>query len=537
MRKPLIIAGIILILIVFGIVFRFITKPRRSATEAVASTVKAVEVIKAKRGEIKEDLQLSGTIEANSQVTVIPKVAGKIIKMSVDEGSPCQKGETLAVIEHEELELQMRQAEAASKTAQTAYDQAVKLAEIRVKSQIAQARAQLESKEVSLQQVKDLAEIRTISQIEGAEAGRASLQANLEKMKRGAREEDRKQAQATVNQAKANLANAESNHNRMKRLFESGAISKQSFEGAQTQLDVAKAQYDVATEQMRLIDSGARDEDIRAMEAQVKQAEASLKLARAQVETKTWKKDIALAESQVEIARAALEAAEALEAAKSWEAEIISAENAAIQAKAALSLARKRVEDATITAPITGIVSKRYLDLGGMASPNAPIFEIVDMEKVKATLSVIESDLSKLKRGDIAEIFVEALTAPVKGTISLISPTLEPTSRSAKVEITIDNSLMTLKPGMFVRVLIPVEIHQNAILIPRSAVIEDSAKQIRTVFVVEDGTSKRRQVEFGLSSGRIVEISSGLSEGEQVVIAGQHTLKDGIEVTVVNPSP
>ena len=531
--KKILIFGFAFILLIGGISFKFITNQQNSSAAVITSTLKPVEVIKAARGEIRSDLQLSGTIEPNSHVMVFPKAAGKIIKMTVDEGYRVVKGETLAVVEHEELELQMRQAEAAYQAAQTAYNQARELAEIRVRSQVAQARAQLSAAQAALQQVKDLAEIRTISQIEGAEAGLASLQANLEKILRGAREEDRKQTQAAVNQAKANFVNTESNYKRMKKLFESGAVSRQAFESAQTQLDVAKAQYDVAVEQMRLIENGARNEDIEAMKAQVRGAEAALKLGRAQAETRTWEKDVALAESQVETAQAVLRAAEALETAKSWEAEMTAAETAAAQAKASLDLAKKRIADATITAPIAGVVSKRYLDLGGMASPSAPMFEIVDMKTVKATVDVIESDLSKLKRKEKVWIQVDALTEPVAGEISFISPTLEPASRTATVEITIDNAQMHLRPGMFARVAVPVEIHENVVLIPRSAVIEDREKDARIVFVIEDGMSKRRQVEFGLSQGNIVEIISGLSGGEQVVTAGQHSLKDGEAVTVV----
>ena len=88
---------------------------------------------------------------------------------------------------------------------------------------------------------------------------------------------------------------------------------------------------------------------------------------------------------------------------------------------------------------------------------------------------------------------------------------------------------------MFAKVKIPVEIHENAILLPRFAVIADSIRETQIVFVVADGRSKRRQVEMGLAEGSRVEITSGLSGGEQVVIAGQHTLKDGEEVTVMNP--
>jgi RND family efflux transporter MFP subunit len=442
------------------------------------------------------------------------------------------------VVEHEKLTLQMSQAEAAHQAAQAAYEQAEKLAKIRMESQIAQARAQLAGAESAYQQVLDLAETRALSQTGQAEAALASLQANLEKIIRGAREEDRKQVQAAVDQAKANLANAKSNYARMEKLFESSAISIQSFEQAETQLDIAQAQYDIAIQQMTLIEKGAREEDIEAVKGQVKQAEAALDLARAQAETKTWEKDIALAESQVEAASAALRSAEALEAAKSWEAEITYAKTAATQAKAALDLARRMVADATIRAPIAGIVSRRYLDQGAKASPAAPIFEIVDVKKVKAVVSVLESDLGKLSLRDKASVQVDALTEPVSGEVSLISPIIEPAKRSAKVEIMIDNESMDLRPGMFAGVRILVEAHDNVVLIPRSAVIEDlgspSAKTGIAV-VVEDGVSKRRQVQLGLVQGNVVEITRGLTEGESVVTAGQHSLQDGEKVTVVKP--
>ena len=534
MKKFLISA--LIVLIVLAVIFiRVATKQQGGEPEAIAATIKAVEVMKAPRGEIRSELQLSGTIEANSRVTVFPEVPGKIIQMDVDEGARVTKGQTLAVIEHAELGLQVRQAEAAHRAAKTALDQAQQLAKIRIQSQIDQAQAQLTAATVALQQVEDLSKTRTTSQVEQAKAGLESLKANLEKIQRGAREEDLRQAEAALAGAKASLTNARSNHQRMKQLFENGAISKQSFESAKTQLAIAKSQYEVANEQRALIQNGAREEDIQAMEAQVAQAEAALKLAYAQADTKTWEKDRALAQSQVAAARATLAAAEALASAKSWEAEIIAAETATEQAQVALNLAQERLSDATITAPISGILSMRHLDLGGLASPAAPIFEIVDIDTVKATVSVIEADLGKLDpENQEAWIEVDALAQPVTGGISLISPVLDQASRSAKVEITIDNAALQLKPGMFAKVRIPVEIHENAILLPRSAVIEDSLKKTQTVFVVAEGRSKRRQVEMGLAEGSRVEITSGLSEGEQVVIAGQHTLKDGEEVTVMN---
>ena len=166
------------------------------------------------------------------------------------------------------------------------------------------------------------------------------------------------------------------------------------------------------------------------MEAQVEQAKAALRLAQAQATTKTWEKDIALARSQVETAQAGLTSAQALEKAKSWEAEIITAKTARTQASIALKLAKKRLRDATIEAPIAGVVSQRFLDLGGMAIPTAPLFEVVDIDTVKATADVIEAHLSQLTLNQQAIINVDGINIPIEGTITYISPTLQPMQRT-----------------------------------------------------------------------------------------------------------
>ncbi len=529
--------GIIVIAVIAVIaMFRFL-KPEKPAIEATDQTdvSKPVEIKKAKRGEIRSELQLSGTIEAASHVRVIPKISGRIISLSVNEGDRVKKGRSLAVIEHEELTLAVEQAEATLESAEIGYSQAQQLAEVRVHSQVAQAKAQLMAAEVSLQQVQELAKIRTDTQIDQAEAGLKSLVANLEKIKTGARDEDRRQAEAGLNQAKANLLNAQNNYARMKQLFKNGAISQQSLENSQTQLDIVTAQHKIAAEQVQLIDNGAREEDIQAMEAQVEQAKAALRLAQAQATTKTWEKDIALAQAQVETAQAGLISVKALEKAKSWEAEITTAKTTRTQANIALKLANKRLRDATIEAPIDGVVSQRFLDLGGMAAPTAPLFEIVNIDTVKATTEVIEVHLSQLALNQQASINIDGINTPIEGTITYISPTLQPMQRTAKVEFQIDNPGSMLKPGMFAKVTVPVEVRSDVILVPRVSLIEDSGTKTQNVFVVEAGLSQRRPVEIGLSRGGEVEIRDGLNEGDSVIVAGQHSLKVGESVTVVNP--
>ena len=535
LKKALISIGILLGITVIVAVPRFMNRESLSPQPAEAVVLKPVEVTKARRGEIRLEHQLSGTIQAASQVSVYPKIAGRLIALNVDEGVRVEKDAPLATVEYEELQLAVRQAAATLESAATAYSQAKQLAEVRVISQIAQAQAQLHAAEISLQQVIDLSEIRTVTQIEQARAALASLVANLRKIKSGARAEDRRQAEAGLHQADANLANAESNHARMTALFQNGAISEQSLESARTQLDIALAQHKIAREQLQLIANGARVEDIQAMEAQVEQAEASLRLAERQAETKTWEKDIELARSQVEIARTGLTTAQTLETAKSWEAEITSAKTARTQADVALKLAEKRLKDATIYAPISGVISRRYLDLGGMALPAAPVFEVVNIDSVIATVDVIESQLHQLTLDQWATIEIDGIDALLSGQITFISPTLQAARRTATVEVGIDNPDGVLKPGMFAKVTVPIKVHTDALLIPRTSLIENVNTKTQNVFVIADNVSRRRRVEIGLLRGGHAEVISGLMEGESVVTAGQHSLKDGEGVRVVNP--
>lgn len=511
-----------------------LSSKNQAESGSVTENVKPVEVTKVEKGNIQSELELSGSIKANSQVVVVSQVVGEIIEVLVSEGQFVTKGEVVAVIESEELKLRLLQAQAAYHAAEIKYTQAQKLAKIRISAQVAQARSQLSAAETELQQVLDLSQKQTLSKIEQAEAGLASLQANFEKIRGGTREEDKKRAQAAVDQAKANLTNIQSNYNRMRPLFDDGAISAQSFDNVQAQLGISKAQYDAVIEQKKLIDRGPQEEDIRAVGAQVKQAEAAVRLARLSNETKTWEKDISLMQSQVESARANLQSVEALENAKSWQAEIASAETLVIQAQASADLAKKMLSYATIIAPIAGIISKLNLDPGNIVTPAVSICEIVDMHSVKAVVYVIESDLPKVEVGREVSINVDSWDEPFSGRISEISPVLDISSRSAKVEIVLSNPDLRLKPGMFSKVTIPLQIRKGAIILSRSAIIRSVVSGEYSVFIIDSGISKQRQIGLGLSKGDIVEIRSGLSSGEQVVTAGQHSLRDGDKVKIVN---
>ncbi len=534
MKKLIIIVVVLAIIIVGGWQASKRIQERRAAVEETEQTPRAVEVRTVKSEVVQEKLSFVGNIVAAAEVMVLPEVPGKLVSISVDEGSRVEKGDIIARIEDKELRLQVKQAEAAVEAAAVGLDQAKLLAEVRVRFQIAQAQAGFASAEAALKQVKDLAEKRTVSQLEQAEAGLAALKANLKKIKDGARSEEKRQIEATVQQAKASLDNAKADLERIENLYAAGAVSRQTLDATRTGATVAEAQYEVASQQLILVETGARDEDILAMESQVKQAEAALALARSTAEMRSWEQDIEMAQAGYNQAKAGLETAQALEKAESWEAESTAAETGLKQAEIALELAKEMLNNATITAPISGIVSKRFLDEGSMAAPGVPLFNIVNMDQVKAVIDVTESSIGKISSDKIVYVSVESLPGEsIEGKITMISPTVKPMSRTISVEIAIDNASHKLKPGMFARVSITVDTHEDAVVVSRSTIVEDRIAGGKYLFVINNNTSSKRKVETGIVESDRVEILSGVEVGEKVVISGQHFLKDGEQVQIV----
>lgn len=532
MRKGFISTAVVAFIIISVFIWRVrVTLSKNETYESQIEKATLVEVATVEVGDITQELSLVGDIEAQAQVFVFTKIPGKVEKLKVKVGSVVRKDDVLAVIEHKELLLGVKQAQAALKAAQAGLDQAKALSKIKIMSQVQQAQAGLSAAKAAFDQVKDISFTRTNTQIAQAEGGLEAIKASLKKIKEGARAEEKKQVESAVEQAKAALDSARSNYERMTKLFDNGAISEQTLEGIETQYTVAKAQYEAATQQLKLINEGAREEDIQTVEAQVKQAEAALQLAKTLADTKSWEKDIALAQAQVKQAEAGVEAAIALQEAKSWEAEITAAETAAEQASVALELAQQRLADATITAPISGVVSQRTVDEGGMASPQMPIFQIVDMDVVKATVSVIESDLYKVHMEDEALVSAEALSTPQKGIVTLISPTFDKQSRTATVEISIDNKDHKLKPGMFARAQLIYDKHTSTLLVPSEAVDEKNGQKM--VYIVSSNIAKIVPVQLGFADEDKIEITSGqLNAGDKVIVSGHFGLKDGAKVQV-----
>ncbi len=180
----------------------------------------------------------------------------------------------------------------------------------------------------------------------------------------------------------------------------------------------------------------------------------------------------------------------------------------------------------------TRLVGERFIDEGAMLPSNTPIVSIIDIHSLKAVIHVIERDYPRVLTGQIAVISTDAYPGrKFAGTIERIAPILKEAARQARVEITISNPENILKPGMFVRVEIEYDRHEDATVVPLNALIKRGGQA--SIFVT-DGQSnrvKRVPVEVGIINGDMAEILQPAISGN-VVTMGQHLLNDDSKITL-----
>jgi multidrug efflux pump subunit AcrA (membrane-fusion protein) len=191
-----------------------------------------------------------------------------------------------------------------------------------------------------------------------------------------------------------------------------------------------------------------------------------------------------------------------------------------------------KFEPAPVDSLLAGIVGRVYVDLGAKVTPQTPVALIVDMDRVKVKINVVERDLPKIKIGQEARVKVDAYPEKIfKGKIWKISPVVDLESRTAPIEILFSNPKHLLKPGMFARVEITTKENKNTLIIPRDALIKEGDST--SIFVVKDNQALKRKVTTGMSQENLVEIENNLNPEEEVIVMGKTRVKDGDLVRVV----
>jgi len=201
--------------------------------------------------------------------------------------------------------------------------------------------------------------------------------------------------------------------------------------------------------------------------------------------------------------------------------------------QATYELKKLNYDYSEIRAPIDGVVSSRDIKLGQSIDANSVAFRITDTSELVAYLQIPQAELAKFSAGHSAYLRVDAMPGTdFDATIIRISPTIDIRSGTFRATAFVDNNDGYLVPGMFARFTIEYEKHEDALVIPLDAVVQEDEEM--AVYVVANGEVARRAVTTGIATNGRVEILDGLAEDEEIVVVGLAGLRDGSKVLASN---
>lgn len=382
-----------------------------SETSSASQTSENVPVVKTwKVTSASTGVIANGKVAASEEIQVVSKVSGKAASVKVKEGAVVKQGDVLVTLEAADYQQQINQAQAA---------------------------------------------------ISGA-------QAKLRDTKAGARNEQLTQLGSIVTQAEASLKVVESNYNRMKALFDAGALSQAELEKSSLELEKARTGLEQAQAQYDLAKAGPTADTVAALQAEVSRLGSNLELA------------------------------------------------------------KSNYDNTIIRAPITGIVAKRSVDPGEMAAAGTPLMVLVNMADVKVEASVPETQINQVKVGSTVDVKVGSLGGKVlKGTVEFVSPISDTNSSSFPVKVKVNNQDGLLRAGMVAEVMLQGQATPGTKL-PTSAVLEKDSKHY--VYTVNDNVVHQVEVAVENASGDWTTVTNGVKDNDQIVLNPTDKLSEGSKV-------
>jgi multidrug resistance efflux pump len=472
--------------------------PSTVASTSSTSPRGPIRIGKAIRGDVSGVLTFSAEVQAKGQVAIMPRVTARVDRIAVDLGSRVRAGDTLVELDHGELDQQVLEAQSAQANAEAA------LAALKAGSKqevLAQAQANLNAAQ---------------ARVRALENNRASA--------------DSAALQRRVDEARAALAQAQAAAQP-----DPQAVAQADAAVAAAQARLTQLQSDPARQNDRAAQDAARLDLQRAQQAAIAArtpsgSQAAVDQARRDVDDAQQAllvSRLSLTAFDLDQARALASAADAqlkLAAAPASPQELRAAETTVEHTYAQAELARARLRDATITAPIGGIVTQITASVGTMASPASPLMTLIPPE-LQMIFQADEGQIAQLQVGQTASVSVDGYPRDAfTGTIKGIAPALDARTRTAAVQVEVADPQGKLRPGMFAQLGIQTGQRQGAVLVPRDAVlhlarIEGSTLPPQTVvYTVTDSRVHRQIVSLGVSDARNVEVVQGLAEGVDLVL-------------------
>lgn len=201
-------------------------------------------------------------------------------------------------------------------------------------------------------------------------------------------------------------------------------------------------------------------------------------------------------------------------------------------AEARLGLAERALADATVRAPFAGLVARRNVSAGEYLSVGVPLFELVALDPIEAEFSLAELDSSRVHLGQKVGLRLAPFPdSRFEAEVTMISPTIDPLTRTLRVKALLANPDGLLKPGLFAHVDLGLEFREGVVMVPEESLLQrvDGTALFR---LVEGERVERMVVRVGVLRDGWVEIRSGLEPGDFVVARGQEELVDGGRVSL-----
>ena len=376
----------------------------------VAEKYIPVEVEAAAKKTLINTAILSGKVSSDTDVSVIPKIPGKVESVKVKVGDLVNKGAVLFTLDATDIQ-----------------------------KQVGMMRATLQLAEAGYQKSK-----------EQWDTGKTSLE-------------------RTKAIASEKIANARQNAANTKALYDAGAVAKVQLDQAELGLKELEATYASQLDQL---------------EGQT--SDSTLQLAGAQLN----------------------------------------------QAQVGYNQALEALNNATVTAPVDGIVSQVNVAVGNMASNAQPAMSLTNPKTLYSSLSVAENLVNRLTKGKTVKVTVPSVSeGSLVGEIANISPSSDPRTQLYPIKISMENPSGLIKPGMFAKVELTIEEKADVMAINSEAVILKNEKTI--VYVVEGDKAVAKEVVTGLDTGVDIEILKGLNLNDKVIIKGQTLVDEGHKVKIV----
>jgi len=435
-------------------------------------------------GNIQSELSYVGIVRPAEHIAIMSRLMGMVDEVFVDTGDFVNQGDVLFTMDPidlqnniNSLEAQLAAAETAVTAARTGVAQAGGSA---VQQQILQASGGITQAETGIAQ---------------AEAALAQAQTNVE------------QAALGLSQAQNAYNTARQNYNDTYALFSAGVATRMQMDQAEMGLSNARIGLEQATNNHNIAEIG------------ISQAQTSHQQALQSHQQALQSHQLVSGSMPAENRRRAQDGL----------SQAIAQRNSLL---VNLEAARERIDDAAITSPISGVIASRNIEPSTMLGQQAPPFTIISAETVQVSVDVTEVIINSIEVGQEVAVQINAASAtPFFGYVTVVSPAANEITSTFAIEVSLDNRDGIIRPGMFAEVYFIRERSQNAIIVPRSAVLVEDGETV--VYLAQNNRAERRPVVTGIDSGAEIEIIEGLNRGDPLIVTGQTLVTDGVALYIV----